>query len=108
MTGHTKLTRNGVLLTSLIEPKASRSPDLRYAQDLFLRVRDNSIGIEPAVAEGGKDGHFGLNGMRERADRIGAKLTLVSSGGSGTEISVIVPSGIVFRRANAVSCDCDG
>jgi signal transduction histidine kinase len=75
--------------------------ELRYAQDLAVRVSDNGIGIAPGVADNGKDGHFGLQGMRERAARIGAKLTLVSSATSGTEITVVVPGGIVFRKATA-------
>ena len=75
--------------------------ELTFAQDLAVRVNDNGIGIDPAVADKGRDGHFGLHGMRERADRIGAKLTLVSSAASGTEIIVVVPGGIAFRRAGA-------
>jgi signal transduction histidine kinase len=75
--------------------------ELKYADDLALRVGDNGTGIDPAVADSGKGGHFGLQGMRERAARIGGKLTLVSSGGSGTEITVVVPGGIVFTKANA-------
>jgi signal transduction histidine kinase len=73
--------------------------ELRYADDLALRVGDNGTGIDPAVADRGKYGHFGLQGMRERAARIGGKLTLVSSATSGTEITVVVPGGIVFRRS---------
>ena len=73
--------------------------ELTYAQDLAVCVNDNGIGIDPAVADKGRDGHFGLQGMRERANRIGAKLTLVSSASSGTEITVVVPGTIVFRRA---------
>jgi signal transduction histidine kinase/ligand-binding sensor domain-containing protein len=72
--------------------------ELRYAQDLVVRVSDNGVGIDPAVADKGKDGHFGLQGMRERAARIDGKLTLVSSVNSGTEITVIVPGRIVFRK----------
>ena len=49
------------------------------------------------VAENGKPGHFGLQGMRERASRIGAKLTFDSSAASGTEVTLVVPGGIVFR-----------
>ena len=75
--------------------------ELRYAQDLAVRVNDNGIGIEPTVSAKGKDEHFGLQGMRERAARIGGKLTLVSSKTSGTEITVVVPGGIVFRKASA-------
>jgi signal transduction histidine kinase len=71
---------------------------LRYAQDLGLRVSDNGIGIDPAISDKGKEGHFGLPGMRERADRIGGKLTLISSAASGTEISIVVPGSIVFRK----------
>jgi signal transduction histidine kinase len=72
--------------------------ELRYANDLALRVADNGTGIDPAIADRGKDGHFGLQGMRERAARIGGKLRLVSSSNSGTEIHLIVPGGIIFRK----------
>jgi signal transduction histidine kinase len=72
--------------------------ELRYARDLTLRVDDNGTGIDPAIADRGKDGHFGLQGMRERAARIGGKLTLRSSSRSGTEIRLMVPGGIIFRK----------
>jgi signal transduction histidine kinase/streptogramin lyase len=71
---------------------------LTYGQDLALRVADDGVGIDSEVADRGKDGHFGLQGMRERAVRIGGKLTLVSSPNSGTEIKLIVPGGIVFQK----------
>jgi signal transduction histidine kinase/ligand-binding sensor domain-containing protein len=72
--------------------------ELRYARDLTLRVSDNGVGFDPAIADGAKDGHFGLQGMRERAARIGGKLTLGSSSNSGTKIKLIVPGGIIFRK----------
>jgi signal transduction histidine kinase/ligand-binding sensor domain-containing protein len=71
---------------------------LRYADDLALRVSDNGTGMDPAIADRGKDGHFGLQGMRERAARIGGKLTLESSSSSGTEIKLVVTAGIIFRN----------
>jgi signal transduction histidine kinase/ligand-binding sensor domain-containing protein len=71
--------------------------ELRYAQDLCIRISDNGVGMDPIAAEG-KHGHFGLQGMRERAARIGGKFTLVSSVDSGTEISITVPGRIVFRK----------
>lgn len=70
---------------------------LAYGHDVTLRVTDNGIGIEPGIAEGGRSGHFGLRGMRERAARISARLTLVSAAGSGTEITLIVPGHMAFR-----------
>ena len=76
--------------------------ELTYRQDLALRVADNGIGIDSSVADTGKDGHFGLQGMRERALRIGSKLTLVSSSASGTEIKLVVPGGIIFQKTRQV------
>lgn len=72
--------------------------EVRYARDLTVRIADDGVGMEPAVADAGKDGHFGLPGMRERVARIGAKLTVVSAPGSGTDIVVVVPGRAIFRR----------
>ena len=71
--------------------------ELRYARDLTLRVSDNGTGIDPAAIRG-KDAHFGLRGMRERAARIGGKLMFRSSSSSGTEIRLKVPGSIIFRK----------
>ncbi len=76
--------------------------ELRYTHDLNLLVRDNGIGIDAAVVDKGKDGHFGLQGMRERAARIGAKPTLNSFTTSGTETKVVVPGGIAFRKTSSL------
>lgn len=72
---------------------------LKYSHDLTLRIGDNGVGIDSEVLEKGKEGHFGLRGMRERAERIGSKFTLVSSPDSGTVITLIVPGRIAFRTA---------
>jgi len=74
---------------------------LEYAQGLSLNVVDNGIGIDPGVLQHGKEGHFGLKGMKERADRIGAKLTLISTPNIGTELNLIVPGEIIFRKTGA-------
>jgi signal transduction histidine kinase len=73
---------------------------LTYARDLTLRVSDNGVGIEPVVVTEGKEGHFGLQGMRERAQRIGGKLTIVSAPNSGTEMTLMVPGRVIFRTAH--------
>ena len=66
--------------------------ELRYAPDLLaLRVHDDGSGFEPARARGTETGHYGLIGMRERAERIGGRLTLDSKPGAGTELRVEVP-----------------
>lgn len=74
---------------------------INCAQDLTLRVNDNGCGIDPVISAEGKSGHFGLQGMRERAKRIGSKITLNSSPNSGTAITLVVPGNIVFRNGSA-------
>ena len=71
--------------------------ELRYFRDLTLRVRDDGRGIDPKVLANGKDGHFGIKGIRERAERVGARLNLQSSS-AGTEIELIVPGRLAFRQ----------
>ena len=72
--------------------------ELTYGRDLMVRVADNGVGIDQSIADAGKEGHFGLRGMRERASRIGAKLTITSSAYSGTEIILMVPGRVIFRK----------
>ena len=71
---------------------------LIYAQDLTLRVSDNGIGMGPEVVAQGREGHFGLRGMRERAERIRSKFTLNSTPNSGTEMTLIVPGNVIYRK----------
>ena len=71
--------------------------ELGYGEDLTLLVRDNGIGMEAPVVEQGRGGHFGLQGMRERAARIRGRFTIRSSAASGTEIRLIVPGSVIFR-----------
>jgi signal transduction histidine kinase/ligand-binding sensor domain-containing protein len=69
---------------------------LKYGQDLAMSVADNGVGIPQSIIGVHPDGHYGLQGMRERAARIGAKLRIVSSVDSGTEVSLIIPGRIAF------------
>ena len=71
---------------------------LSYAHSLELRVRDDGRGIDPEIAAKGRVGHFGLAGMQERATRIGAKLSIRSSASAGTEVELIVPGQIMYRK----------
>lgn len=67
---------------------------LDNAHDLTLSVRDDGAGMNPATMERGREGHFGLRGMRERAGRIGGKLTITSAPGAGTTVTLVVPGRI--------------
>lgn len=57
---------------------------------LEFSVVDDGRGFDPAHAKGSKDGHFGLLGMNERAKAFGGAVTIVSSPGNGTEVSVVL------------------
>jgi len=68
------------------------------AKQLRILVRDNGCGIDPQVLQTGREGHWGLSGMRERAERIGARLKVLSRAAAGTEVELSVPSHIAFRH----------
>ena len=72
---------------------------LSYGRDLILRVADDGVGMLPPTVERGKEGHFGLPGIRERASRIGASLSVTSTPGAGTAVVVTVPGRAIFRKA---------
>jgi signal transduction histidine kinase/ligand-binding sensor domain-containing protein len=65
---------------------------LRIEQGMLnLRVRDNGCGFDSHNVFAAAKGHFGLIGMRERAERLGGELRLESRPGEGTELDVTVP-----------------
>jgi signal transduction histidine kinase/ligand-binding sensor domain-containing protein len=72
--------------------------ELEYLpQNLRIMIRDDGKGIDADVLRSGRAGHLGLPGMRERAERIGARLSVSSRVGAGTEIVLIVPGRIAYR-----------
>jgi signal transduction histidine kinase len=71
--------------------------EISYAERLLrLRIRDDGDGIAPAILQGGRSGHYGLSGMRERATQIGAKLDIWSGVGTGTEIALSIAGSIAY------------
>jgi signal transduction histidine kinase/ligand-binding sensor domain-containing protein len=72
--------------------------EVEYAsRHLRVLVRDDGRGIDPQVLHAGRDGHWGLPGMRERSEGIGASLRLRSRVGAGTEVELTVPGSIAFE-----------
>ncbi len=66
--------------------------ELQYGADyLRLRVRDDGCGFDTDNVIPLGVGHYGLTGMRERAERIGGRLILKSKPGEGTELLVEAP-----------------
>ena len=77
--------------------------EIRYDEtQLRLRVRDDGKGIDPNVLESeGRAGHWGLHGMRERAELVGGKLDVWSEIGSGTEVDLNIPASAAYARSSA-------
>lgn len=72
--------------------------ELNYERsELRVRIRDDGVGIDSTILrQGYRDGHFGLPGMRERAQKIGAHLDVWSRTGAGTEVEVRIAAEVAY------------
>lgn len=81
-------------MANVVKHASARNIDikLRYGPDsLMLSVQDDGSGFDTENIVPLGVGHYGLTGMRERAERIGGRLTLKSQLGQGTQLLVEVP-----------------
>jgi len=92
------------LLNAFRHAEASRvEVDLEYAPTrLRIAVRDNGKGITPGLFRSGHRGHRGLSGMRDLAERMGAKLSLLSRAAAGTEVELSIPGHLAFASQTSV------
>jgi len=91
-----------ILRNAFQHAQASRiEVEIRYDDREFrLRVRDDGKGVDSRVLQaGGTAGHWGLRGVRERAQQIGARLAFWSEAGAGTEVELTVPAAIAYEKA---------
>jgi signal transduction histidine kinase/ligand-binding sensor domain-containing protein len=71
--------------------------EIKYSpSQLRILVRDDGCGVDTRTLTSGRDGHWGLSGMRERADRIGARLHICSGARTGTEVELSIPGNTAF------------
>jgi signal transduction histidine kinase len=76
--------------------------EIRYdAGKLQVRVRDDGRGIDPAMLVEQRTGHFGLEGMRERAELIGGHVDIWSKAGFGTEVDLVIPASAAYVTSRA-------
>jgi signal transduction histidine kinase len=75
--------------------------EITYAERVFrLRIRDDGEGIPPEVLKQGRPGHYGLDGMRERAEQMGAKFGIWSgASGAGTEIELTISASTAYSKS---------
>jgi signal transduction histidine kinase len=87
------------IVNAFVHAKAnSVEVDIEYARRYFrILVRDDGCGIDAQVLDAGREGHWGLPGMRERAEGIGAGFKLRSRIGAGTEVELTIPGAIAFE-----------
>ena len=75
---------------------------LTYSKDFTLIVRDNGCGMDSTMASKGRDGHFGLQSMRERAARIHGQFQLITAPNLGTTIELKIQGKMAFGRTAGV------
>src|SRR4029077_14223638 len=69
-------------------------------QEFTVHIRDDGKGIDREVLSGdGREGHFGLHGMRERAELVGGKLVVWSEVASGTEFELTIPASKAYTKS---------
>ena len=81
------------VMNALRHSKASKiEVEVQYLGDLIhMFVRDDGCGINPEAVRQDSDSHWGLRGMRERAQKIAARLDIWSRPGAGTEVRIVAP-----------------
>jgi signal transduction histidine kinase len=74
--------------------------EIRYDKRQFrLRVRDDGKGIDDEIMRQQPAGHFGLAGMRERAEIVGGSLVVWTKVDFGTQIDLSIPGNIAYGRS---------
>jgi signal transduction histidine kinase len=80
-------------MTNAVKHADARNVEVRLVfgpDEVRLEVRDDGRGFDASRSTTLAGGHFGWLGIRERAERIGAKLQIESQPGAGTRVAVIV------------------
>jgi signal transduction histidine kinase/ligand-binding sensor domain-containing protein len=71
---------------------------IRFGRSFTLRLADNGVGLDAGVAaNGNKEGHFGLVGMFERAQKLRGSLVVRARPGGGTEVALRVLGSIAYK-----------
>ncbi len=64
-----------------------------------LRVRDDGVGLDAHTLALGREGHWGLQGMRERTRQVGGSLEIRSAQDAGTVVELTIPASRAYARA---------
>ena len=105
---HAEILRIGdeAILNALRHSKAQKIivNIIYHKREFLLQIADNGIGIAPEVAAGGgRPDHFGMTGMRERAEVVRGKFSIASRPGGGTQVTLTVPASIAYEQRSGLS-----
>jgi ligand-binding sensor domain-containing protein/signal transduction histidine kinase len=70
---------------------------------LQIQVQDNGCGIDEEALNSPRPGHYGMAGMKERAERLGGSLSIRSVPHEGTEVNLSVPVHVVYQDSASAS-----
>jgi signal transduction histidine kinase/sugar lactone lactonase YvrE len=95
-----KICREAIRNAFLHAAASQIEVEIRYDENqLRVRVRDDGKGIDPHILKAaGQSGHWGIPGMRERAQRIGSHLEFWSEVGAGTELELTVAAEAAYEK----------
>jgi signal transduction histidine kinase/ligand-binding sensor domain-containing protein len=95
-----KISREAIRNAFLHAAASHIEVEIQYDEDqLRLRIRDDGKGINPEILKSGaQSGHWGIRGIRERAQKIGARLEFWSEVGAGTELELTVPAAVAYEE----------
>lgn len=98
------ISREAVFNASRHSNASSVEVEIDFAsRNLRVLIRDNGCGIDSALLKSGREGHWGLANMRERAERIGGTLEVFSRINSGTVVQLWVPGKLAFELSSSKS-----
>jgi signal transduction histidine kinase/ligand-binding sensor domain-containing protein len=93
-----RIGREAIVNAFMHANASSVEVEMEHANRYFrILVRDDGCGIDSQVLDAGREGHWGLAGMRERSEGMGASLKLRSRPGTGTEVELTIPGAIAFE-----------
>ena len=97
-----RIAREAVINAFRHSGASSIEVEIKYAaRSLRIIVRDNGCGVDSEMLQTGREGHWGLSNMRERAEKIGAKFAVLSRAGAGTEVELSVPGKVAFETTSS-------
>ncbi len=73
--------------------------DIMYQPDhFFLSISDNGCGIDQKIQTWGREGHWGIRGMRERAKSIGGRLRILPHVPCGTVVEISLRAAVAYTK----------